>query len=213
MDRVKFTGLFAHLAANAGNRANLHRRRALVAVHAVDMHRVLRRDKVDQLLRAGRNALAARNTFFRIDNRRAVLNVQRVKRTSLHARAKPHAAKRTLLRAARDTQRRVAVLKPFVLRLVDRVAAAVAMYMRNHLFAGRSLYAHDLSNLFGRRRAADRAAVDRRSARNDRRRQAVTAREAAAAAVRARQALAHQRDALVDLDREDFGGKTKQEGE
>ena len=71
--------------------------------------------------------------------------------------------------------------------------------MCNLTVAGSNLNAEYLCDLLSRSSTADRAAVYRRTALYDCSSQTITAREAAAAAVSARQALAYQRDALVNL--------------
>ncbi len=80
--------------------------------------------------------------------------------------------------------------RPLVVCLVLCVAAAVAVNVCNLTVAGSNLNAEYLCDLLSRSSTADRAAVYRRTALYDCSSQTVTAREAAAAAVSARQALA-----------------------
>lgn len=63
VDGVELTGLFAHLAADTAVRAYLHDSRALVLVHAVYVNLLDLGYQIDDLLRAGGNALAAGNTL------------------------------------------------------------------------------------------------------------------------------------------------------
>ena len=139
--------------------------------------------------------------------------MDRVKRTRLDAGTQTHAAVCTRLGAARNAHRCGAVLQAFVLGLVDGIAAAVAVNVRNLALARLYGYAHDRGDLLRRSCAADRTAVDRRCAFNDRSRHTVTARIAAAAAVGARQALAHQRHALIHFNRERLGRDAQQDRE
>ena len=117
----------------------------------------------------------------------------------LYAGAETHAAKGASLRAACYTHCSVAVLQTLVVCLVLCVAAAVAVNVCNLTVAGSNLNAEYLCDLLSRSSTADRAAVYRRTALYDCSSQTVTAREATAAAVSARQALAYQRYALVNL--------------
>lgn len=103
--------------------------------------------------------------------------------------------------------------RPSVYSLIDCVAAAVAVYVSNLTVAFGNLNAQYLCNLFSRGSAAYGAAVYRSLALDDSSSQTVTAREAAAAAVCARQALTYQRDALVNLYGENLSGYAEQDRE
>lgn len=152
-------------------------------------------------------------TLVDVDLCYAVNDVNCVERTRLDAGAEAHAAECAGLRAACNTHCSVAVLKALVYSLVDCVAAAVALDVSDIALALSNLDAEHLCDLFRRSGAAYGAAVDRSAALDDRSSQAVAAREAAAAAVSTRQALAYQRDALVNLYGEDLSGYAEQDRE
>ena len=200
MDSIKLTGLFTLHAANARIGAHLHGLCALVAVHAVNVNLFGLGNQVNEFLGTSRHTLTASDALFRVNDRFAVHDMQRIECTFFYTGAQTHAAVCTFLRAACHAHRRVAVLKALILCLIDRIAAAVTVNMCNLGFTGVSFNAHHFGNLSRSGSTADRTTVDRCFALYDGSRQTVTARIAAAAAVCARQTFAHQRYALIDLD-------------
>lgn len=156
MNCIELTGLLAHLTADTAVGANLHYFRTLVLVHAVNVNLLDLGYQVDDLLRAGRNTLAAGNTLVGVNLCNAVHNVDCVKRTGLYAGAEAHAAKGASLRAACYTHCSVAVLQTLVVCLVLCVAAAVAVNVCNLTVAGSNLNAEYLCDLLSRSSTADR---------------------------------------------------------
>ena len=215
MDGVELAGTLAHTAANAGSRADLGHSRALVLVGAVDEHLLGVGNLHDQLAGASLTAGAAVGALILIDDGSAVLaDMDGIELTGSHAGAETEAAVLTTDGVtAADLGSSQAVLDTAILKVLGDVVAAVAQHVCDHLFAGRSFHAHDGSNLGSRLSAGRRTGIHGSLALEDGGSAAVAAGIAAAAAVRAGEAVTDQGQTLVDLDLKDFGGDGKNHAE
>ena len=164
-------------------------------------------DQLDQVLGAGCDADAAACAFAVVDDGHAVHHRDGVEGTARHAGAEADAAVGAELVAAAHTGGRDAVGCAGVGVLLQRqLGCARAHDLCAHAHRLADLDAHHGADGPGGVAAADGAGVRLGIAGDDGLGQRRAARVAAAAAVGARQALEHLRDALVLLDGEDAGG-------
>ena len=192
-DRVCGALALALHAADAADGADLHDLSALVHI-AADRHDLLAfGDELHDALRAGIDAGAAADTLVAVNLGNAVDDVHCVELAGLDAVAEADAGEGAeLIALAAEQHCRLAVLGTVVVEALFRNAFRTGAGNEcDHLFGSTRGYAHDLSDLCSRLRAASNALVGGRFALGDRGGIAVTAGVAAAAAVCTGKALAN----------------------
>ena len=214
MDGIELTGALAHTAGDTAVGADLGDSGALVLVGAVDKHLLLVGHLHDQVVRAGSAAGAAVGALLLIDDGNTVDDMDSVELTGSHAGAEAEAAVLAGLGvAAADLGGGQAVLHAAVLEVLLGVAAAVAQDVCHHLVAGRSLHAHDGSDLGGTLSTGGSAGVDGSLTGQNGLSAAAAARIAAAAAVGASQTCLDLRQTGIDLDLKDLSGNSQDQAE
>ena len=193
-------------AADTAFVADLHDGSALIAAGASDENVLVIGNKLDYLLRACVDTCAAADALFAVDFCNAVNDAHRAELAGICAVAEAYAGKSAIHVALAAKQHcSLAVLGSLVVKALGSVAfGARAGNECDHLFHIACGNAHDLSDLCRRFGACGNALVNRSLTLCYRSGIAVTAGEAAAAAVRAGQALTDLLLLWVNFDVEDL---------
>ena len=212
-NRTKVASLYASLTADTCAVALFFERDTLFRIMAADIDLASRRTHAQHMLRTGGDALLARLTLFLIDNRDLLdrVDVDRVKRAGAFAGSQTQAGIRASLGSAVDQRRSDAIGHTFIDTLgLAVVAIALTGDRRNHADGLVDRHAHDLRHLRGACRTADGAGANLSLALADGGSIAVAAREAAGAAVRARQTGTQRFNLFIGGDFKNAAGDAQQ---
>ena len=200
MDRIELTLLCAECTSDTACLADLLDSRSFVVGAALYEVVCLVRNKLDQVTRTSLRTLTTGNTLLLVDNGNTVYNMDRVKLTCLYTASGTETSVVTSLGAAARNCicDLVAVVNTIVVVFHScLIAGTFTFYKCNLLLSGTSLNAHDRSDLFSYRSAADRTLVNLCLALCNCFCKSVTACVTAAAAVVARKLCTNQNFLLV----------------
>ena len=176
------------------------------------LNEVLRRirHELDQMVRTGGHTFAAGHTFLLIDNSHTVNHVNGVKGAGLHAGAISHTAVDAgFLSGARYDCDLPAVVHTVIVVLNLRlIAGTFTLYKSHFLHCVSAVHTHDGADSARCRCSAYRTGIHGRFTGGDCLSQSVTARISAAAAVIARQLIAHENLFFICFYFKFFAGHT-----